>query len=272
MKVFCVMSDERVFQSKSPAMHTRVLQRLGIDGVYVPFKVRADGLSDAVSGLKALHVAGANVTVPFKKAAMPYVDTLDTEATAIGALNTIVREGDRLVGYNTDARGFGDSLKDIGFSPSGKSGVVVGTGGAARAVVLALRRLDLACITVVGRSLSRAEELARAFGCNAGGLDSLGNPHVPAQILVNATSVSSPAEAPEVAELVRGLNGNGCELVVDINYGRKDNIWEQTATALGARFMDGLPMLAYQAQRSFALWTGLHVPPEYFLEALEEIS
>ena len=272
MKVFCVLSDERVYQSKSPAMHTRVLQRLGIDGVYVPFQVRADRLADAVAGLKALHVAGANVTVPYKEAIMPYVDRLDEEASAIGALNTIVREGDRLVGCNTDARGFADCLRDAGFCPEGKSGLVVGTGGAARAVVHALGSLGLGHITVVGRSFARAEELARAFGCKAGGLDSLGSSHAAAQILVNATSVSTSSEAPELAELVRGIDGNGCKLVVDVNYGRRDSIWEHAAASIGARFMDGLPMLAYQAQRSFALWSGLEVPPKYFLEALDEIS
>ncbi len=272
MKVFCVVSDERAFQSKSPGMHTRVLQRLGMDGVYVPFRVRSDMLADVVSGMKALNVAGANVTVPFKQALMPYMDRLDEEAAAVGALNTIVREGDRLVGHNTDARGFADSLRHVGFSAPGKRGVVFGTGGAARAVLLALRRLGLAGITVVGRNPSRVEELARAFGCKAETLDSLRSRSLSAQILVNATSISTAAEAPEVAELFRGLNGDGCELVVDINYGRKDTIWEHVAAAVGGRFRDGLPMLAFQARRSFALWTDLHVPPEYFLEALDEMS
>ena len=135
-----------------------------------------------------------------------------------------------------------------------------------------MSRLGPAGITVVGRHPKKAEELARAFGCRAGGLDALAGECARADILVNATSVSGSAEAPELVELLRGLNEDGCGLVVDINYGRRDSIWEQAAVTAGARFMDGLPMLAYQAQRSYALWTGLDVPPEYFLEALDEIS
>jgi shikimate dehydrogenase len=272
MRVFCVLSDERAFRSKSPGMHTRVLQRLGIDGVYVPFRVRAETLAAAVSGLKALNIAGANVTVPFKEAIMPYLDSIDKEATAIGAVNTIVREADAFVGYNTDPGGFMDSLRDAGFSPSGKRALVFGTGGAAKAVLFALGRLALAGITVVGRRAPRARELARAFGCDSCGLDSLGGTTISAQLLVNATSVSGAADAPELVSVIDGFHVNGCELVVDLNYGRIDNLWKQLADAVGARFMDGLPMLAHQARRSFALWTGLEVEPEYFMEALDEIQ
>jgi len=272
MKVFCILSDERAFRSRSPAMHTRVLKRVGIDGMYVPFRVHSSLLSNAVSGLKALNVAGANVTVPYKEAVMPYLDRIDKEAEAIAAVNTIVWESDQLVGYNTDAAGFSDSLAAGGFSASGGRAVVFGTGGAAKAIVFALGQLGLEEITVVGRNMARAEELARRFGCKAGALDSLSGLRSALQLLVNATSVSAEAEAPEFAGLVNQVRLEGCELVVDLNYARTDNFWQQMARNAGVRFIDGLPMLAHQARRSFTLWTGLDVDPELFLEALEEIS
>ncbi len=272
MKVFGLLSDERAFVSKSPAMHNRVLKAHGIDGVYVPFAVRPERIGEALAGLRALGVVGANVTVPHKKAVMAHLDALTDEARAIGAVNTIVRDDERLIGRNTDAAGFIEALQAVGFEAAGAPVLVIGTGGAARAVLYALRELDVGEVTLVGRNESRRAELARNFGGRPAGLDRLAGRTIEAELIVNATSVSSPAEAPELAALIGGLKAPECRLVFDLNYGRADNFWRESAEANGVAFTDGLTMLAGQARRSFALWTGLEVDLTEFAAALKEAS
>ena len=151
MKVFCILSDERVYSSKSPVMFSRVLQRVGIQAAYVPFKVNPKNLGLALQSLKVLNISGANVTVPFKEKVIPHLDVLSEGANIIGAINTIVCNGDSLKGYNTNAIGFMDALNDADFEVAGKSALVFGTGGAAKAVVFMLNWLRAATIRVAGR-------------------------------------------------------------------------------------------------------------------------
>jgi shikimate dehydrogenase len=270
MKIFCILSDARAFRSKSPAMHTAVLQKVGIDGVYVPFMVEPDRVGDAVRGLRALNVAGANVTVPYKETVMPHLDRLSEEAIAIGAVNTIVPGPEGLTGYNTDAGGFVEALEAVGFSMQGKTALVFGTGGAAKGVAYALTRAGGAKVLLAGRGEERTNDVARRLDAEARPLDSLFHGPVPAQLVVNATPVSNFRESPELAARLDRLDVSGCELVIDLNYGRLENFWLDLAAKVGARFMDGLPMLVHQARLSFALWTGLRVDARLFMQALEE--
>lgn len=272
MKVFCILSDERAFRSKSPAMHTSVLKHLGIDGVYVPFRVGPEQLAGAVAGILALNIAGANVTVPYKESVIPYLDDISGEASEIGAVNTIVPEGGRLIGHNTDAKGFLDAVRDGGLEIGGKSALVFGAGGAAKAVVIALTRAGAARVFVAGRSEEKLNRLAEHLRATPITMKSLVNRPVSADLVVNATSVSSVSESPEMGNFVARLDAPGCRLVVDLNYGRDTNFWRDFATSRGADFMDGLPMLAHQARRSFELWTGESVDPSLFIEALREVS
>jgi shikimate dehydrogenase len=115
MKVFCILSDERVQASKSPAMFSRVLQRIGMQGVYVPFKVEPENLGRALQSLKVLNIAGAKVTVPYKEKVLPFLDVLSEGANIIGAINTIVCNDGTLKGYNTNAIGFMDGLPALAF-------------------------------------------------------------------------------------------------------------------------------------------------------------
>jgi len=268
MKVFCILSDERAFRSKSPTMHNAVIKRHGIDAVYVPFAVEPEQLGKAVNGLRALNIAGANVTVPYKETVMTYLDRVSPEAERIGAVNTILRYEDALLGDNTDAGGFLDALGAAGWDPRDKRALVVGAGGAAKAVVFALKSTGITDILITDIIPEKARQLARTFDLHDVPLDMLSGGPLPLELLVNATSVSSPDEGPNLAFLVKDANFEPCELVVDINYGRTTNFWKDLADRHAAKFMDGLPMLAYQARRSFALWTGLKVPHQEFLEAL----
>ena len=270
MKVFCILSDERVYSSKSPVMFSRVLQRVGIQAVYVPFKVEPQNVGHALQSLKTLNIAGANVTVPYKEKVIPHLDVLSEGANIIGAINTIVCDGAGLKGYNTNAIGFMDALNDAGFEVAGKSAVVFGTGGAAKAVVFMLNWLRAEAIRVAGRNPEKTAAVAERFNVEGCSIDELVERPVDADIVVNATSVSSPQEAPELAALAQKLQLSRCRLVMDLNYGRSQNFWQDMARCQGIHFIDGLPALAYQARRTFALWTKVQVDPAEFLNALRE--
>jgi shikimate dehydrogenase len=270
MKVFCILSDERVYSSKSPVMFSRVLQRVGIQAAYVPFKVEPQNVGLALQSFKILNIAGANVSVPYKEKVIPHLDVLSEGANIIGAINTIVCNGDRLKGYNTNAIGFMDALNGAGFEVAGKSALVFGTGGAAKAVVFILNWLRAGNIRVAGRSPEKTAAVAERFKVEASSIDELVDRPVAADIVVNATSVSSPQEAPELALLTQKLQLPVCRLVLDLNYGRNQNFWRDMACCQGIQFMDGLTALAFQARRTFALWTKVQVDPAEFLKALKE--
>ncbi len=270
MKVYCIISDERAVQLKSPIIFSRVLKRQGIKGTYVPFVVKPRHLGEAINAIRILNLAGASITVPYKEAVLPMMDVLSEGANIIGAVNTIVRDGDRLKGYNTNAIGIMEALGEAEFEVDGKSALVLGTGGAARAVVFILNWLRASVIYVAGRRLEKTRSLTEALGGEPLELGSLPDRPLPVDLLVNATAVSSRDESPEMADVVERLEVPGCQLVFDLNYGRAKNLWEEKANAGGIRFLDGLPALAHQARRAFALWTGMQVPPEEFIKALNE--
>jgi shikimate dehydrogenase len=150
----------------------------------------------------------------------------------------------------------------------GKSALVFGTGGAAKAAVFILSWLRTGAIHVAGRNAGRTAEIVARFGGKAHSLAAIGDNPPQANIVVNATSVSNGDESSEMEALVNGITIPGCELVLDFNYDRPDNFWEKMARRQDVLFLDGLKPLAYQARRTLSLWTGLQVPPEAFIEAL----
>ncbi len=268
MKLFCIFSDERAYLSRSPELFTEVMKRTGIKGAYVPFKVSPQHVGKALESIKILNIAGANVTVPYKEAVIPHLDILSEGANIIGAINTIVRQGDKLKGYNTNAIGFMDAIDRFDFQVAGKNALVFGTGGAAKAVVFILNWLRAETVWVAGRNTSRLEALVRRLGGEALPLAQLNDSEWNVDLVVNATSVSDPLEAPDLAAQVASLQIPACRLIMDLNYGRKDNFWAEAARKRDIRFVDGLPALAYQARRTFALWTGLQIQPDEFLSVL----
>lgn len=267
-KIYCILGDDRVYRSKSPAIFSKVLKRAGINGAYVPFRVDPENIGQAIQSLRVLNIAGANVTVPYKEAVIPYLDVLSEGASIIGAINTIVCKGDELKGYNTNAIGIMDALNQSGFDTEGKSALVFGTGGAAKAAVFILNWLRTSSIFVTGRNDEKVRQIVSHFGGERIPLTALSKETYPIELIVNATSVSDPEESPELAELVKNLNVPECRLVFDLNYGRIQNFWQDMARRRDIQFMDGLQALAYQAKRTFALWTGVQIPLEEFLKAL----
>ncbi len=269
-KVFCIISDQRVFRSRSPAIFTTVLSRTGIKAAYVPFMVDDSNIGKALDSLRVLNIAGANITAPFKEKVLPYLDVLSEGANIIGAVNTIVCKGGQLKGYNTNAIGIMDALNEVKFDIAGKKALVIGTGGSARAVVFILNWLRAESVVVAGRDNQKTCRLAGHFNCTQWSLKDLAEFPIDVDLIVNATSISSRDESGELAGIVDGLKSNGCQLVFDLNYGHRENIWQALAEKGGIRFMDGLSALAYQARRTFLLWTGQEVPQEEFLKALDE--
>jgi shikimate dehydrogenase len=272
MQVYCILGDERVMRSKSPTIFSTVLKRIGIKGAYVPFKVEPDQIGSALQSLRVLNITGASIAIPFKEKVIPHLNILSEGANIIGAINTIVRNGNVLKGYNTNAIGFMDALGESGFDVEGKSALVFGTGGAAKAIVFILNWLRTTNIYVAGRNEFKTHQMVDRFGGEVVSLDELADRTLSVNIVVNATSVSSPVESPEMRVLIDKINIKDCEMVVDLNYGRIENFWQDLARRIGARFMDGLPSLAYQCRRTLALWTGIQVPPEEFIKALNEKS
>lgn len=264
-----VIGDQRVAYSLSPRMHNAVLRQEGLEGRYEAIPVEAAQLGAFLAGLADRGFTGINVTVPHKQAVLPFIDRLDEEAALLGAVNTIVVKGERLQGGNTDCPGFAQALTETGYAAQGRPALVVGAGGAARSVVLALARLGAAPLWVAARRPAQARALCAELGGEAIDMEQAASLAAEACLLVNAAAASSPKESPELAAWAQSLNASRLEQVMDINYGRSDNFWAALAQAHGARFSDGLVMLAHQAALSFTRWTGRPVAGARFLAALE---
>ena len=267
-----VLSDQRAHRSKSPALHNRVLEQEGIAGVYLPLAVEPGRIGQALAGLAPLGFRGVNVTVPHKEAVLSHLDSLAPEAAKVQAVNTIVVEEGRLIGHNTDILGFASALQaawksgPLERAPLAQA-LVVGSGGAAKAVVQGLGSLGLTEIAVCSRTRPESGRFAGPVRWRP--LETLGQGEVETDLVVNTTPVSAPGEDPGLAGLVGRTRLQGCGLVFDLNYGRDENIWQGLAERCGAGFQDGLTMLALQAAASFRLWTGIEAG-ERFLAALEQ--
>jgi shikimate dehydrogenase len=270
MKIFCILGDERAYLSKSPAMFQAILKQTGINGAYVPLKVAPQDIGQAVMSLRVLNIAGANVTVPYKESVIPHLDILSEGANIIGAINTIVRIGDDLKGYNTNAIGVMDALSQAKFEIPGKTVLLFGTGGASKAIAFILNWLRADQVYIAGRSTAKIDAMVDRFGGIPILIDDLENQTLPVELMINATSISSTEESSELAELIKTLKLPACRLIMDLNYGRRENFWQKKAQENNIHFMDGLSPLAFQARRTFALWTGLTVQPQDFLAAVSQ--
>ena len=236
MRALYLLLGDPVAHSRSPAIHARAFQALGIDAVYAPCRVT--DVPAAVRALRALGVAGANVTIPHKQAVIPSLDRLDQAAERIGAVNCIANRDGVLHGYNTDREGV---IRALG--PFSGRAVVLGAGGSARAVVDAFKP----GVTIVNRTRSRAEQLAREMGVTASGPEALAQ----ADLVVNCTSVGmSGEEMPVDPALMRGT-------VIDLAYSaRGDTALIRAARARGLPAIDGIEVLVQQAIASLEIWLG----------------
>lgn len=271
-KILGVIGDP-VAHTSSPAMHNAALEALALDYVYVAFHVDPSHLSQAIAGMRALGVAGLNVTVPHKQEVMQYVDEVSPEAVAIGAVNTIANREGRLIGYNTDAFGIIESLKrDGGMETLPAQVALLGAGGAARAILYALlAQPEVERVCLFNRTVAKAEALAADLDQHGkvvvGPMSSADIKE--AGLLINSTSVGMHPHEGE-SPLVDASVLHADMLVADIVYKpQKTRLMEQ-AEAVGAKSINGLGMLAWQGARSFEIWTGIVPPVEKMVAAALE--
>lgn len=248
--------------TRSPRMHNAAFRALGIDAAYLAFDVPPDALGDAISGVRALGLRQIAVSIPHKVEVMQYLDEIDEQARRIGAVNTVTLRDGRLLGSNTDWIGANRALERE-TELAGKQAVVLGAGGAARAIVYGLIARG-ARVRVINRTVERAESLAKDLGAEgAGSLADLGE--LPYDILVNATSIGLRSETSPVP----GEHLRANAVVMDAVYDPEETRLLREARERGALPIQGKWMLIYQAAEQLRTWTGRDAPIEVLEEAFD---
>jgi len=265
-----------ISHSLSPVMQNAAFEAAGLDAVYLALHVESSLLRQAIEGFRAINLLGFSVTIPHKVAVMKYLDELDGSAATIGAVNTVVNREGKLIGYNTDGIGALAALREAGVDLQGRRILLLGAGGAARALAFSLAE-TAERITILNRTVSKAEGLAedvqKVTGTNVvhGRLDplTLSVESSSADLLVNATSVGmhpKPDETPIDAKLLRP------DMVVfDIVYSPLETRLLREARETGAKCVGGLMMLVHQGAKAFELWTGKKAPIPMMTEALKVV-
>jgi shikimate dehydrogenase len=266
-----------VAENPTGVMQEAAFEDRGLNWRYLTIEVRPEDLEQAMIGLGAFGMQGVNLTIPHKVAVIQYLDRLSPEAELIGAVNTVVREGDELIGHNTDGKGFLRSVRDdSGVDPAGQHIVFLGAGGAARAMSVELALAGAASITIVNRTPSRGQELAKQLSektpAEAQYVHWQGEYSVPpeASILVNATSIGlfpnvEESPAVDMTSIRPDL------LVCDVIPNPPHTAFLRAAEAAGARTLDGLGMLVYQGAIAFQMWARVEAPIPVMRRALEEV-
>jgi shikimate dehydrogenase len=256
----------------SPGMHNAAFKKLGLDACYVPFAIAPDRLSTAVSAVIPLNLCGLNITVPHKEKIIPYLDSLSEEARLIGAVNTVeVTEG-RLIGHNTDGRGFLRSLKEQArFNPRGRTFLLIGSGGAARAVGFSLALAGASAIRYYDLDSNKSDILARDIrektraDVQPLSFESLASASAETDCLINATplGLKKGDPLPFDAGYVKKHH-----LVCDLVYNPAVTPILRAARAAKARTLGGLGMLLFQGVIAFEIWTGKKAPVSTMQQAL----
>lgn len=261
-----------VKHSKSPAFQNAAFDLLGLNSVYVPFEVKPEDLEKAVDSLRVLNIKGINVTIPHKEKIIQYLDEVSDEVKVIGAVNTIKNIDGSLIGYNTDWYGFIAGLKEIDSSIERKNILVIGAGGASRAVLYGFLKENVSKIYLANKTYERAVNLIRDFSYHYKEieyriypihLDKVGDIIGDVNIVVNTTSVGLKDDDRPLFDYDR-LSKD--QTVVDIIY--KETLLLKKAREKGCRYQDGYPMLVYQGAKSFEIWTGHKAPIEVMKEAV----
>lgn len=258
LKVYGVIGDP-IAHSLSPIMHNQEFEALGIDAKYLPFHVKEKDLADAVKGMKAIGIAGFNVTIPHKEAIIPLLDDIDSLAKAIGAVNTVVRKNDRFIGYNTDGEGFFRALQEEWKEEIKNERVlIIGAGGAAKAIYFTLLAKGITRIDICNRSLERAERLVsecpyegktKILTCNDASKE-IGN----YDLVIQTTSVGMHPLVHNLPISLEYLNKN--TFVSDIIYNPLETALLKEAKKYGAKVQNGIGMFVYQGALAFEKWTG----------------
>jgi shikimate dehydrogenase len=257
-KLFAVLGDP-ISHSMSPAMHNDWLQSNEIDGHYHPLHVKRDDLETAIKGLKAIGIAGFNVTIPHKETIIPFLDKLDPLAQAIGAVNTVVNENGELVGYNTDGSGFLKGLLAKISTISDKNVLIIGAGGAARALYFTLASAGVKRIDICNRTVNKAEaiknECPYAVQSIVLGKEEAENNLAHYHIIIQTTPIGM---LPDIESLPLSLHNLIADTFVsDIIYNPLETKFLREAKGKGAKTQNGLEMFINQGALAFEKWTGV---------------
>jgi shikimate dehydrogenase len=261
----CGVIGDPIEHTMSPVMHNAAFRNKGLDYIYLPFRVSKGALRPAIAGMRALNIRGLNVTIPHKVAVIPFLDEIDPLADKIGAINTITNDGGILKGYNTDATGFLRALREQGIEPNGKKVVILGAGGAARAISFILAE-NGSGLTILNRTWAKAKacagRISEIFNSDVRALqlnrENLEVALKECDILVNTTNVGmSPNtdETPVPSDLFKaGL------VLFDIVYNPIRTRLQREAEKSGVAVIGGLDMFLWQGVLAFEQWTGLLAP------------
>jgi len=272
---------ENIENSLSPLIHNQIILKHSLNFCYLPFQVTETNLAKTIQGIKALNIKGVNITFPYKEKVIEFLDELEESARRIGAVNTIVNNKGFLTGYNTDVIGFKKSLQEDGkFVIKEKKAVILGAGGAARAVVYALLEEEIEEISIFNRTLEKGEkikqDLSSFFPKSRISVFPLKRQHLKdkiekAHLLVNTTSVGMEPRVDNTPLPDEKLFHPDL-LVYDLIYHPAKTFFLRQAEKAGAKIINGLPMLVYQGIESFYLWTGLKPESKEILETIQRIA
>jgi len=266
-----------VAENPTIVMQEAAFQACQLNWRYLTIEVLTEDLEDAIKGLRAMNMRGINLTIPHKVAVLKYLDQVAPDAALMGAVNTVRREGKLLIGENTDGKGFLRSLReDAHVDPAGMHVVVLGAGGAARAITVELALAGAGQITIVNRTRGRGQELATLLNdrteTNALFVEWKAAYRIPehTDILVNATSIGLFPNVEAKPEIVYDSITKDM-IVCDVIPNPPRTPFLREAEARGARVLDGLGMLVYQGAIGFTMWTGREAPVDVMYQALQNV-
>lgn len=261
-KTYAVIGDP-IDHSLSPAIHNAAFAFLGLDCTYIAYRVPKDDLAGGIDALRLINIAGFNVTIPHKVEMMKFLDYMDEDCKTIGATNTVDNQNGKFKGYNTDMDGFLEPIKKRNLVCKDSDVLLVGAGGAARAIVTAFAKEKAHKITIVNRTKEKAQELtkfAKQLGLESDNIDltDAGNNAGKYKFIINATSVGLKNSTSPIS--TRNINKDS--VVYDIVYMPVDTEFLEQSKKLGATTIYGWEMLIAQAMRSFEIWTKKKAPYE----------
>ncbi|NND87060.1 MAG: shikimate dehydrogenase [Nitrosopumilus sp.] len=267
-KSFAVIGDP-IDHSLSPNIHSAAFRELNLDSSYIAYRIPIGELAEGIEGLKKIKITGFNVTIPHKIEMMKYLDKIDESCSLIGAVNTVTNTDGSLKGYNTDMDGFLDPLKKRKIMIPNKKVLLLGAGGAARAIVAGLAKEKAQNITIANRTLENAEKLsefAKEIGVDSKPIkiEDVKNSAKDYDFIVNATSIGLKNEQSPIS--LEGINGK--TVVYDIVYLPMNTDFIKKAKDEGATIIYGYEMLLGQAIRAFEIWHCIEAPYNAMKKAL----
>jgi len=268
----CGVIGEPIEHTLSPLMHNAAFETLRLDYVFLAFRVKPAQVESAVNGMRALNIRGLNITMPHKSTIIKHLDRVDLSAQIVNSVNTVLNKENLLFGFNTDGVGALKALKENGVELKGRKVLLLGAGGAARAIAYTMAK-EADELAVLNRTVKQAQALAKLLEKSFNKKISTGSLSPTdiqsnlkdSDILINATSVGMKPRAEESPVPLKLLRSNLA--VMDIVYNPLETKLAKDSKAAGARVVSGVEMLIYQGAASFELWTGKSAPIEVMRQA-----